>query len=52
MYRRINLITVLMVLYMSSVWAQEDQTHMDHSKMNHDSMPGMDKNKCNLRESW
>ncbi len=44
MYRRINLITVLMVLYMSSVWAQEDQTHMDHSKMNHDSMPGMDKN--------
>jgi len=78
MYRRINLITVLMVIRLSSSWAQENpvimdhsQHHvaterksekkpvitpaetiedrsampgMDHSKMNHDSMPGMDKN--------
>jgi len=82
MNRRVNLIAILMVLKLSSAWAQEGQVPvdhslhsgaakhqrsdvksgtkskpalanasekigamqgMDHSKMNHDSMPGMDK---------
>ena len=47
MYRRINLIAALMVITMSSSWAQEDQVPVDHS---HHSVAAVRKQSDEVRE--